>query len=79
MDSWALIFQITAAFGFVATIIFSIYGSGKVQYWNEPLDKRVDEDEKSQDDDLAKEPLHEREHSELNAWLLYTLVLIKNS
>jgi hypothetical protein len=57
MDSWALIFQITAAFGFLATIIFSIYGSGKVQYWNEPLDKREDGNENGQNNDSAKEPL----------------------
>lgn len=52
MDSWALIFQITAAFGFLATIIFSIYGSGRVQYWNDPLDEAVEENK-----DEAKEPL----------------------
>jgi len=57
MESWALIFQITAAFGFLATIIFSIWGSGKVQCWNEPLDKREDGNGKDENDEAVKEPL----------------------
>lgn len=65
MESWALVFQITAAFGLLATVIFSIYGSGKVQYWNEPLDKRVDGGENDQDNVSAKEPL-QHESAELN-------------
>jgi len=36
MERWALVFQISAVLGFFATIIFSLFGSGKAQPWNEP-------------------------------------------
>ncbi|XP_065339063.1 sialin-like [Cloeon dipterum] len=53
MESWATVFQITAALGFASTIIFSIFGTGKVQPWNEPrrnkegIDNNVEEELKA--------------------------------
>lgn len=41
----------------LARVIFSIYRCGKLQFWNEPLDKRVDGDKNDQNDVSAKEPL----------------------
>jgi hypothetical protein len=61
MERWAIVFQITAAFGLIATVIFGLYGSGKVQYWNEPQDKRKDANEADkEDEELAslREPLN---------------------
>jgi sugar phosphate permease len=36
MAQWRYVFMITAALGVITTVIFTLFGSGDAQSWNEP-------------------------------------------
>ncbi|XP_059476719.1 sialin-like [Neocloeon triangulifer] len=66
MERWSIVFQITAALGFVATVIFSVFGSGKVQSWNEPREKIARGCNGFENEQELKEPLRSQNGRERN-------------
>lgn len=54
MAQWRYVFMIACILNVVCTTVFTLFGSGEVQPWNNPKEKEpVGDDEKDGDDTLA--------------------------
>ncbi|XP_065341145.1 sialin-like [Cloeon dipterum] len=54
MAQWQYVFIIASVLNVLSTVVFSIWGSGQVQSWNEPKNESNDKKE----EDATNEPLH---------------------